>query len=343
MFKYRNFVTNVYSYDLSDKEIYYISTDKEIIGYENGVRNNILKLSCLCHILLFQDKLYISDTSDLINNYCIDLKSNEIVRNFSVEGIKALNLSQGHELGKIGLFHVDGSWSIYDIKEDKIVFTLKPVEGGRFSLLNLFEDEYSFIEVWGVEKLHCYNQSTKLWELDLSGYGRLKKIFGIVDNVLWLWCEDYYFIGVDVFSGSIKKVWEVFDGVYERGRFYFYYPYFDKEEGKIYFFERNSYIECDLRNYATEILWRDKELNENISGPHFTNDYIYFTSSRLNSVFNDRLGVFDRKKMQIIWKEKFDLSQGAGFKIPNVVGDFLYVHDTGNTLHIYEKSDTSLS
>ncbi len=32
MFKYRNFVSNVYAYDLSDKEIYYISTDKEIMN-----------------------------------------------------------------------------------------------------------------------------------------------------------------------------------------------------------------------------------------------------------------------------------------------------------------------
>ena len=343
MFKYRNFVSNVYAYDLSDKKIYYISTDKEIISYENGVRNNILKLSCLCHILLFQNKLYISDTSDLINNYCIDLKSNEIVRNFSVEGIKALNLSQGHEFGKIGLFHVNGGCSIYDMKEDKIVFTLKPVEGGRFSLLNLFEDEYSFIEIWGVEKLHCYNQSTKLWELDLSVYGRLKRIFGIVDNVLWLWCEDYYFIGVDVSSGSIKKVWEVFDGVYERGRFYFYYPYFDKEEGKIYFFERNCYVVSDLRSCTTKILWQEDQIKLKIICSTFSKEVIYFTCVIDALAGGNRLGVFDRKTKQIIWMEKLDLSPGDSLWAPRFHDNRLYVQDSGYNLHIYEKSDASLS
>jgi len=339
MFKYKNNLKDVYCYELSDKEIYYISTKKEIINYRDGLTHPILKISCVCDLLLFDEKLYVSDNSDLINTYCIDLKTNKISRNFSEEGVKFFDLYGAYESGKIGLRFKNGNYSVYDIEQDIILSTF-PVS---FSLVYLFDGNHSFFRSKQSNTLHSYVESTKLWELDLSGYGRLKKIFGIVDNVLWLWCEDYYFIGVDVSSGSIKKVWEVFDGVYERGRFYFYYPYFDKEEGKVYFFERNSYIECDLRNYATEILWRDKELNENISGPHFTNDYIYFTSSRLNSVFNDRLGVFDRKKMQIIWKEKFDLSQGAGFKIPNVVGDFLYVHDTGNTLHIYEKSDTSLS
>ena len=339
MFTYKDFIDQVYDYQLSDNGVFYISKKDEIIHYTNGQRELILLLRSSCQLLLFKNKLYLSDCNKQLHNCCIDVMSKQIIYDFTANGVDLIDIYGGLESKKIGLIHINGDYSVYDIEQDKIIFTISaPV-----SQVYLFDDYYTFFRSSKSNVLYNYVESTKLWELDLSGYGRLKRIFGIVDNVLWLWCEDYYFIGVDVSSGSIKKVWEVFDGVYERGRFYFYYPYFDKEEGKVYFFERNSYIECDLRNYATEILWRDKELNENISGPHFTNDYIYFTSSRLNSVFNDRLGVFDRKKMQIIWKEKFDLSQGAGFKIPNVVGDFLYVHDTGNTLHIYEKSDTSLS
>jgi hypothetical protein len=339
MYKFKDVITNVEYYQLSDKYVYFINQSNEIRSYKDGKQDLILNLSSRCKLLLFKDSLYLSDVNDCVHNICLDINSKKIIHDFFSEGVKILELQGILDSQKIGLEYFNGEYAVYDINQEKVLFTLQ----GRFSMMDFPSATYFVLEDWSNRMINFYNQSTKLWELDLSGYGRLKRIFGIVDNVLWLWCEDYYFIGVDVSSGSIKKVWEVFDGVYERGRFYFYYPYFDKEEGKIYFFERNSYIECDLRNYATEILWRDKELNENISGPHFTNDYIYFTSSRLNSVFNDRLGVFDRKKMQIIWKEKFDLSQGAGFKIPNVVGDFLYVHDTGNTLHIYEKSDTSLS
>jgi hypothetical protein len=339
MYKFKDVITNVEYYQLSDKYVYFINQSNEIRSYKDGKQDLILNLSSRCKLLLFKDSLYLSDVNDCVHNICLDINSKKITHNFFSEGVKILQLQGILDSQKIGLRYFNDEYAVYDINQEKVLFTLQ----GRFSMMDFPSATYFVLEDWSNRMINFYNQSTKLWELDLSGYGRLKRIFGIVDNVLWLWCEDYYFIGVDVSSGSIKKVWEVFDGVYERGRFYFYYPYFDKEEGKVYFFERNSYIECDLRNYATEILWRDKELNENISGPHFTNDYIYFTSSRLNSVFNDRLGVFDRKKMQIIWKEKFDLSQGAGFKIPNVVGDFLYVHDTGNTLHIYEKSDTSLS
>jgi hypothetical protein len=339
MYKYKESLKKVNSYRLSDNGVYYVNENNEIIYYTNGSENLIKRLCNRVHILLYKNKLYVSDLSKRTHNYCIDTITKSVVYNFSENGIASLDLPDFLNSNMIGLNHVNKDFSVYDIEADKIFFTVKE----SISLVYFLGHHYSFLRRRKVNELIGYTENKKKWELDLTGYGNLIKIFGIVDNVLWLWCEDYYFIGVDVSSGSIKKVWEVFDGVYERGRFYFYYPYFDKEEGKVYFFERNSYIECDLRNYATEILWRDKELNENISGPHFTNDYIYFTSSRLNSVFNDRLGVFDRKKMQIIWKEKFDLSQGAGFKIPNVVGDFLYVHDTGNTLHIYEKSDTSLS
>jgi len=339
MYKFKDVITNVEYYQLSDKYVYFINQSNEIRSYKDGKQDLILNLSSRCKLLLFKDSLYLSDVNDCVHNICLDINSKKIIHDFFSEGVKILELQGILDSQKIGLRYFNDEYAVYDINQEKVLFTLQ----GRFSIMDFPSATYFVLEDWSNRMINFYNQSTKLWELDLSGYGRLKRIFGIVDNVLWLWCEDYYFIGVDVSSGSIKKVWEVFDGVYERGRFYFYYPYFDKEEGKVYFFERNSYIECDLRNYATEILWRDKELNENISGPHFTKDYVYFTSSRLNSVFSDRLGVFDRKKMQIIWKEKFDLSQGAGFKIPNVVGDFLYVHDTGNTLHIYEKSDTSLS
>jgi len=339
MFKYRNFVTNVYSYDLSDKEIYYISTDKEVIRYENGIGNNILKLSCLCHILLFQNKLYISDPSDLINTYCIDLKTNKISRNFSEEGVKFFDLYGAYESGKIGLRFKNGNYSVYDIEQDIILSTF-PVS---FSLVYLFDGNHSFFRSKQSNTLHSYIDSTNLWELDLSVYGRLKRIFGIVDNVLWLWCEDYYFIGVDVSSGSIKKVWEVFDGVYERGRFYFYYPYFDKEEGKIYFFERNCYVVSDLRSCTTKILWQEDQIKLKIICSTFSKEVIYFTCVIDALAGGNRLGVFDRKTKQIIWMEKLDLSPGDSLWAPRFHDNRLYVQDSGYNLHIYEKSDASLS
>ena len=339
MFKYRNFVTNVYSYDLSDKEIYYISTDKEVIRYENGIGNNILKLSCLCHILLFQNKLYISDPSDLINTYCIDLKTNKISRNFSEEGVKFFDLYGAYESGKIGLRFKNGNYSVYDIEQDIILSTF-PVS---FSLVYLFDGNRSFFRSKQSNTLHSYIDSTNLWELDLSVYGRLKRIFGIVDNVLWLWCEDYYFIGVDVSSGSIKKVWEVFDGVYERGRFYFYYPYFDKEEGKIYFFERNCYVVSDLRSCTTRILWQEDQIKIKIICSTFSKEVIYFTCVIDALAGGNRLGVFDRRIMQIIWMEKLDLTPGDSLWAPRFNDNKLYVQDSGYTLHIYEKSDLPLS
>ena len=339
MFKYRNFVTNVYSYDLSDKEIYYISTDKEVIRYENGIGNNILKLSCLCHILLFQNKLYISDPSDLINTYCIDLKTNKISRNFSEEGVKFFDLYGAYESGKIGLRFKNGNYSVYDIEQDIILSTF-PVS---FSLVYLFDGNRSFFRSKQSNTLHSYIDSTNLWELDLSVYGRLKRIFGIVDNVLWLWCEDYYFIGVDVSSGSIKKVWEVFDGVYERKSFLYNFPHFDKEEGKVYYLERSTYVEIDLRGLTTKVLWEDKDLKLDIIGPYFTKDMVYFSGAIRPSVFSNIIGVFDRKKMQVVWQDKIQLVSGDSLWTPRFCDDKLYVQDSGYNLHIYEKSDASLS
>ena len=339
MFKYRNFVTNVYSYDLSDKEIYYISTDKEVIRYENGIGNNILKLSCLCHILLFQNKLYISDPSDLINTYCIDLKTNKISRNFSEEGVKFFDLYGAYESGKIGLRFKNGNYSVYDIEQDIILSTF-PVS---FSLVYLFDGNHSFFRSKQSNTLHSYVESTKLWELDLTGYGNLIKIFGIVDNVLWLWCEDYYFIGVDVSSGSIKKVWEVFDGVYERKSFLYNFPYFDKEEGKVYFFERNCYVVSDLRSCTTKILWQEDQIKLKIICSTFSKEVIYFTCVIDALAGGNRLGVFDRKTKQIIWMEKLDLTPGDSLWAPRFNDNKLYVQDSGYTLHIYEKSDLPLS
>jgi hypothetical protein len=281
----------------------------------------------------------LSDVNDCVHNICLDINSKKITHNFFSEGVKILQLQGILDSQKIGLRYFNDEYAVYDINQEKVLFTLQ----GRFSIMDFPSATYFVLEDWSNRMINFYNQSTKLWELDLSGYGRLKRIFGIVDNVLWLWCEDYYFIGVDVSSGSIKKVWEVFDGVYERGRFYFYYPYFDKEEGKIYFFERNCYVVSDLRSCTTKILWQEDQIKLKIICSTFSKEVIYFTCVIDALAGGNRLGVFDRKTKQIIWMEKLDLTPGDSLWAPRFNDNKLYVQDSGYTLHIYEKSDLPLS
>ncbi len=339
MFTHKESIDQVYDYQLSDNGVYYISKKDEIIYYTNRQKELILALRSSCQLLLFKNKLYLSDCNKQLHNCCIDVKSKQIIYDFTANGVDLIDIYGGLESKKIGLIHANGDYSVYDIEQDKIIFTIN----APISQVYLFGDYYTFFRSGKSNSLHCYVQSEKLWELDLSGYGRLKRIFGIVDNVLWLWCEDYYFIGVDFSSGSIKKVWEVFDGVYERGRFYFYYPYFDKEEGKIYFFERNCYVVSDLRSCTTRILWQEDQIKIKIICSTFSKEVIYFTCVIDALAGGNRLGVFDRRIMQIIWMEKLDLTPGDSLWAPRFNDNKLYVQDSGYTLHIYEKSDLPLS
>ena len=339
MYKYKESLKKVNSYRLSDNGVYYVNENNEIIYYTNGSENLIKRLCNRVHILLYKNKLYVSDLSKRTHNYCIDTITKSVVYNFSENGIASLDLPDFLNSNMIGLNHVNKDFSVYDIEADKIFFTVKE----SISLVYFLGHHYSFLRRRKVNELIGYTENKKKWELDLTGYGNLIKIFGIVDNVLWLWCEDYYFIGVDVSSGSIKKVWEVFDGVYERGRFYFYYPYFDKEEGKIYFFERNCYVVSDLRSCTTKILWQEDQIKIKIICSTFSKEVIYFTCVIDALAGGNRLGVFDRKTKQIIWMEKLDLTPGDSLWAPRFNDNKLYVQDSGYTLHIYEKSDLPLS
>ena len=339
MYKFKDVITNVEYYQLSDKYVYFINQSNEIRSYKDGKQDLILNLSSRCKLLLFKDSLYLSDVNDCVHNICLDINSKKIIHDFFSEGVKILELQGILDSQKIGLEYFNGEYAVYDINQEKVLFTLQ----GRFSIMDFPSATYFVLEDWSNRMINFYNQSTNLWELDLTGYGNLIKIFGIVDNVLWLWCEDYYFIGVDVSSGSIKKVWEVFDGVYERKSFLYNFPYFDKEEGKVYYLERSTYIEIDLRGLTTKVLWEDKDLKLDIIGPYFTKDMVYFSGAIRPSVFSNIIGVFDRKKMQVVWQDKIQLTSGDSLWTPRFCDDKFYVQDSGYTLHIYEKSDLPLS
>jgi hypothetical protein len=173
------------------------------------------------------------------------------------------------------------------------------------------------------------------WEVDLGGYGEIDKILGISAGILWVWLNGYQIVGIEITTGNINHHFLPFKEIFEDGKFYFNFPHFEEEEDKIYFFERNYWIEIDLKSQKTKILWQGQEENINLSV--FTKDYIYFISSPPHSVYSNRIGVFDKSAKKIVWSTQIALDTFITLNQIQVSEDKIYVLDSGGTLHIFEK------
>jgi hypothetical protein len=173
-----------------------------------------------------------------------------------------------------------------------------------------------------------------IWLSNLSPYASLAKILSVVNGALWLWMNDYSLIGINIENGEINKHFSPFEIIFEAGHFFFNYPYIN-EDSKVYFFERQYYIEIDLTEQKTNILWQ--QVGYKISASHIKDDFIYFIGSGPDTVYSNMLGVFDRNKLAIVWQANIELEKYVTLTANIQYHDNkLYVLDSGGTLHSFE-------
>lgn len=180
------------------------------------------------------------------------------------------------------------------------------------------------------------------WETPLNRNGEIFKILGVRENeliVCWKRGMDYYgLLGIDIQTGKI--VWNMDDNSLLNGL----NLYFTENQKSIFSTkgdDKNSYfIEIDLENKELQRYGEIPDLCKAklvIHSSQYKDGLIYFTASTRHVFFPDVIGVFDYKTLKVLWQHRFTFDRLTHLKNFEVSDDTLYVLDSGDTLHIFER------
>jgi hypothetical protein len=320
-------------------------------------KSNIIKIQIFRNNLMYisDDGIYLNDTLlESTNDYSIALFCGDYAIYGNLNSMKRYSLLS-HDI-EILDWELSYYWDSFE--NDKVLVSKnrrKDMNGNRIADYYLYNfsnnllseihfTDSPYIKILGKIGLIIRNTTLNYlslltgeyeWEVDLGAYGEIDKILGVSAGILWVWLNGYQIVGIEITTGKICRHFSPFKGIFEDGKFYFNFPHFEEEEDKIYFFERNYWIEIDLKSQKTKILWQGQEENINLSV--FTKDYIYFISSPSHSVYSNRIGVFDKSAKKIVWSTSLNLETFITLNQIQVGYNKIYVLDSGGTLHIFEK------
>lgn len=152
-------------------------------------------------------------------------------------------------------------------------------------------------------------------------------------------------VGIDIKTGTIS--WEVSEKFDKSGEVLenFSLPAFSgKVNDKLILCSGIIYSELNLatKRFVVETYFSDvpnsssSEIFIRQSAIH--DGLLYFTSQNNKTKKWNTVGIFDTSSKEIIWKTELDLPQGVFLnQLPRIDGQHLYIKDSANTLHIFEK------
>ena len=298
---------------------------------------------------------------------------------FEVEELMAFDLKFSNEKVFIKSYDEDGfeKTLVYDISKDRVINSynriLLSIYQDKLGVFSSYDIEYnSFIEVWDLEmnfekwkvKTEDYfhdiiegglvfsNQNFICkreidsgnieWKFDLKeSFSEVDRIFGPGNDNIYIGFKNEILIKLDSKRGDF--IWKSEDKI----------PIsnlrISNDQSKLYALQLNKYVE--LNSVSGEFLV-DKDLEHYLADyfgyslfyirtSKYDNGLIYFVGGRKG--FSDTLGVFDTNSQQIIWHHKLDIPQGEFIGVGDdklqFTEDKIYVLDTSNQLHVFQKEN----
>lgn len=182
------------------------------------------------------------------------------------------------------------------------------------------------------------------WETPLNRNGEIFKILGVRENelvVCWKRGMDYYgLLGINAQSGQI--VWNIDNNLLLNGLSL----YFTENQQTLFSTKADGnssyFIEIDLTTKQTHRYGEIVDLCKNkwaISSSQYKDGLVYFTASTHHFLFPNILGVLDYQRLKLLWYHHFDFDRNTHLKNFEVDGSKLYVLDSADTLHIFERED----
>jgi len=187
------------------------------------------------------------------------------------------------------------------------------------------------------------------WRLDFSKNGRIKKLLGIVNGRLWVTCylkesvtKDYHtLLALDVKTGEI---------IFSRNdmdHFHSSACVLNESENTIIslsaILDQTFLMELDALNGEIK---RDEQLTDLEQkgfvlglANSFTlfNNQLYIVVADVKTIFGKSIAILNLKDLKVVWSSKITEGKVSLAQDPQVTDTHLYVLDTYNTLHIFEK------
>tara|TARA_R110000868_G_scaffold196307_1_gene442188 strand:- start:12 stop:1028 length:1017 start_codon:yes stop_codon:yes gene_type:complete len=199
------------------------------------------------------------------------------------------------------------------------------------------------------------SQSTSLltgefeWETNLEPYGEIRKILGVKSEKLWVSMDrcgenkdKNSLLALDVNTGQIlyqaPSEYDLSDWfielIPEQNTILSIYGKMSTHKADSPLVEMNATTGVLIRNQRIESLYHE---NLKIGFWKVLDNKIYFTANK-DTLHGRHIGILDYNTLEILWQTEIKDLRGT-FKDFQVTQDKIYVLDTGNQLHIFEKEE----
>lgn len=242
-------------------------------------------------------------------------------------------------------------------KELHVVFEKEFRIGKHYATKNLFVSA----EVATANKINVFlaSDTIEFYSIDITSQqwsnlegekfdGEAFQIIGQWKNELLVFIGKFRLVSFDLETG--KELWRIDDFIREvSSKPIFDFPsrnmsgsvkwHLSESENKAYLLVQNCLFELDLNNKKSQLI---KDYNESTEQEwYFKNsrlydDYITFSGANVLGKFPMVAGVIDRNTKEILWTTKCE--SGIYFdEAPQIKDNKLYILDSSQTLHIFER------
>jgi hypothetical protein len=342
----------------------------ETMRFEN-VQNFIIRNNKIIYTNT-NNQIFINDVNLEKKAYFFDLYQNQLVYDFK-RNITFLDLDSHKEknITSKSIIKFDGKkyllltsksnqeyceLSCYDFLTGNERIIEKTYYWGIGEILN---DTFYFYESNALKSLSLLTGEYE-WEVDLAEelgtYDAISKIYGIVNECLWLVTQRGVLLGIKINDGTLihhlnPDGYDTFQQ-YGTVQMQYFRSFFDEKQQILIGVYENRYWEIDLKADKPELQITDiKVLNPSYfnnpsfiyevyhlaapEGIAYDEQYIYFKDNEVSTV-----GVLNRQTKQIEWHDKLYELPGRSYVMIRdiqVAANKMYVLDEKGVLHIFEK------
>ncbi|MCB0647792.1 MAG: hypothetical protein KDC49_14080 [Saprospiraceae bacterium] len=340
--KLNNIISKVKSIKIKNDFVFSVKNDNSLVLNEIVLDVHVEAQSLnLIHsfYLIYRNLNELSFIYDINKNSIIDFNKNHPILYLILKNtwLTTFDFKYTNELSwKVGLFNP--------------LIQKNPVEIMELQnkSVNYLSEELLFAS--DKNSISCYNLiDCKIDWLVENKFNIEYRIIGIFKSQIIIILGTKYIYSLDKNSGKI--LWELPDWekdfifFNEKHKWYNATHNMFIEDGKIYNMSGALYYSIDLETRAVEILWHDERPVDHYFIKYFTydRDYIYFAGGINISIQANKIGIFNRKTLQVECISDDDLGidplhgYAASYnQAPQYGGGKLYGLDTAGNLRIYQ-------
>ena len=308
-----------------------------VYGMNNGLVVNDFKYDVNPSLVLVNASMdSVLVKSESWEDYCIDIESKQIEK-------LPFHLCLNGKIKDKVLIRDDNGVAVFGIKEHQVNERLEEIL--NFKYYFFYNENIIFLDD---ETVSLYSDSIIIWKKKLC-FGTIKKLLGIVNGRLWVTCylkesvtKDYHtLIALDVKTGEI---------IFSRNdmdHFHSSACVLNESENTIIslsvILDQTFLMELDALNGEIK---RDEQLTDLEQkgfvlglANSFTlfNNQLYIVVADVKTIFGKSIAILNLKDLKVVWSSKITEGKVSLAQDPQVTDTHLYVLDTYNTLHIFEK------